>query len=498
MPVLEALYEYQKKDPAYFQIPGHRYERGVNPALSEAWGKDVFRFDLTESEGLDDLHDPRGVILQAQVLAAELYGADRTWFLVNGTTCGNEAMILAAVKPGEKIIAARNVHKSVLSGMILAGAVPVWISPQEVKGSGISGSISPDAVEEAFCREPGAKALILTDPTYYGVCSDLNTIAGICHGHNAYLLVDEAHGSHFYFSDRCPKGALELGADLCAQSIHKTQAGLTQASMLHFRNNGTDPPDDIIRRIGEALKLVMSSSPSYLLMASLDCARQDMALHGREHLSRALYLADLLKSGLKKISGITLTENAEGIFGTDPLRVVISAAEAGISGYELRSRLFREGIATELADPENVVSVVTWGNTEEEISRFLAGAEKCVAAPEGKLVECTSRHTDIRKTCSGIPAVPAASMCCRIPAVPAAAMTPRDAFYAETEIRPLDAAAGCVSADMAVPYPPGIPVLCPGEIITEEIISFLLKRHDDGAAIHGLADPDRMMIRTVR
>lgn len=477
MPLLEAVKTFETADPAYFRIPAHRFQRGVNPRFLEAVGEQVFRYDLSEAEGLDDLHHPEGAIREAEELAAELYGSDRCWFLVNGTTCGNEAMILSAAGPGEKIMVPRNAHKSVLMGLILSGARPVWIQPEYLEDWGLFGAVTPQAVEEGFRREPDCRAVFLVSPTYYGICSDIQAIAKICHRHRALLLVDEAHGSHLYFSEKFPQGALRQGADLCAQSTHKTAGSMTQSSMLHLRGPLADPD-----RVDENLKLVMSTSPSYLLMASLDAARCELALHGREMMDKTGELAALAEERLRKIPGIQVLEETSGAlrFRKDPARLVFSARELGIGGYELQERLYREyGVSLELADYENAAAVVTWGNTREDILRLTEGAAK-IAGEAGK----TRRAPLVKKNF-------------KMPKLPDMRLTPREAYFSRKRTVPWEEASGKTAGETAAPYPPGIPLIYPGEILEPEIWEMLDRCRKDGIVLHGPASPGLARYRVI-
>ena len=375
-PLLDAIVDYTTNRPVYFKIPGHRYEKGISPRWRQWTGDGIFRFDLTEAEGLDDLHEPEGVIREAQELAAEVFQAKKTYFLVNGTTCGNEAMVLASVKEGEKIMVARNAHKSVLMGLTLGGAVPVYLMPKQDPVTGLWGSLDPETVEEGFRQYPDCKAVFLASPTYYGVCSNIRAIADICHRHGALLLVDEAHGGHLYFqkegtaTETLPRGAILQDADMCAQSMHKVTGSLTQSSLLHV---GSDRVD--LGRLEACLHMVQSTSPSYLLMTSLDAARYELALHGEEMLQRGLTLAQMAREAMKKIPGITCVGEAsrgKAIYDLDLVRLVISASDLGLSGYQLADRLYEKyRIGMELADDRYVVAVVTYANEESDMRQLV-------------------------------------------------------------------------------------------------------------------------------
>lgn len=468
MPLVEALQQFREEAPAYFRIPGHRFERGLDETLN---GASLAAYDLSEAEGLDDLHHAEGVIAEAQKLAAETWKAKKTFFLVNGTTCGNEAMVLSSVKEREKIIVPRNVHKSVLMGLILSGATPVYVMPEYSTKWQMWGGVTPETIEKAFAETPDAKAVLLVSPTYYGLCSDLKAIAGICHRHNAALLVDEAHGSHLYFSEQLPSGALESGADACAQSIHKTAGSFTQSSFLSL---GSDRLDET--RVAANLQMVQSTSPSYLLMASLDAARRGMALHGRERMGRALALGRRARQEIAKIKGIevlgTEMEGRCGICNIDPTRLVFSARETGISGYDLQRRLYDEHrVSTELADEENVVCVITWANSEEDITRLIEALRE-IAAESEKAGEA-AKFEEKQWLFSSFPKME---------------KTPREAYFAEKEAVPFAKAQGRIAAEMAAPYPPGIPLICPGERYSKEVLELMRAYQSDGCGFHGPSD----------
>ena len=340
-PLIDAICAFERRGVSYFNVPSHRAERGEGERIRGLLGDRVFAADLTETDGTDDLHAASGPILEAERLAADLFGSEECRFLVNGTSCGNVAMILAAVRENEKILVARNAHRSVWTGLQIAGALPVWLTPCYDPLFHVFAEVNPESVERALASDPEIRAVFLTNPTYYGVSSDLTAIAEICHRHDCVLLVDEAHGTHFYFDRRFPRGAVTSGADLAAMSMHKTGGSLTQSSLLHRCGNRIDPG-----RLGDCLRMVQSSSPSYLLMASLDGARHDLAENGPEKMERAFRLAEAAREGLLRIPGVRVLGGSH--FRTDsgacqdPLRVVFSAEDSGLTGYAVQEALFRK------------------------------------------------------------------------------------------------------------------------------------------------------------
>lgn len=478
VPLIEAIETFCGQDPAYFRIPAHRFARGISRRFCDVAGEAVYRCDLSEAEGLDDLHHAEGAIRDAQRLAAKLWGAEETFFLVNGTTCGNEAMVLGTAGPGEHVLVPRNAHKSILMGLIMSGAVPHYVAPQYSEAWGLWGSVSPDSVEQALrgakdMGTEGCRSVFLVSPTYYGVCSDLTAVSRICRRYGALLCVDEAHGSHLYFSDRLPQGALAQGADLCAQSIHKTAGSMTQSSMLQV---GTGRADRA--RIAAALQMVQSTSPSYVLMASLDGARRELALHGREMMERAAALAGEARDAIGRIPGMrVLTEAEQGqpsIFQIDPTRLVFSARELGLGGYRLQELLYeRAGVSTELADEQNVVCVITYANTQGEIGRLVRALEEIAGERRPGGTHRAQRQPEPFSA----------------PEPPQMILTPREAyFHKKTEV-PWSCAAGKIAGEMLVPYPPGIPLVYPGEVLTRELWEQAEACRRRGQAIHGPASP---------
>ncbi len=471
LPLAEAIDGFLAREPAYFCIPGHRMERGLDDELLSRFGEGVFRYDLTEASGLDDLHAPKGAIKKAQYLAARLYGAKRTWFLVNGTTCGNEALMLSVAKEGEEVVVFRNAHYSICSALVLSGAKPIWVMPETDARFGFASQANADVLKKTLDAHPHAKAAFVTSPTYYGSVSDIKALADVCHKRNIPLIVDEAHGAHFYFNENFPKGALENGADAVVMSVHKTLTGMTQSSMLHINGELLDEG-----RIEAALRMTQSSSPSYVLMLSLDAARRQAALCGEAVMQKAFELSMTLRKRLSDIDGIDVYGGCEpkgfAKGDTDPSRVVFSALGLGICGRDFSDRLFAEyGVATEMSDTNCCVAVVTGANTEGDIERFSNAVADI--ADKAKRSHPKTGAQIIR---------PDEKLF-----IPRAAITPRQAFFSEKETVRLCDAADRISARPIAFYPPAIPTLVPGEEIDERALAAISYCIENGIKTHGMS-----------
>lgn len=478
IPLLTAVERLIDTKPAYFRIPGHRLNRGISSRWTDKVGDDIFAYDVTETPYTDDLHAPEGAIRKAQELLSSLYGADESFFLVNGTTCGNEAMLLSAAFEGQEIMVARNAHKSAMMGLVLSGAKPVYVMPEMITHWGLQGVISPERVRALFMEHPDCKALFLVNPSYYGVCSDLQRIADICHENNALLLVDEAHGGHLYFDFANQKrGALQCGADICVQSMHKVTGALTQSSVLHIKNHGIQ--SEVLSRVAQNLHLVQSTSPSYLLMISLDCARYELAQNGSVMYEKAAALAGYARSRINGIEGFECLENAE-IPLLDETRLVISARSLGISGFALDAMLFEEYcVNVELSDCENVLAIVTYANEKEELDR-LVGA--CIKISE----KYKTYQRNVEKDKSVIKKGPG------FPPLPEQCLTPRQAYFAKKTATAWSEAVGKLSGQMIAPYPPGIPVIYPGERMSPEVWEYIERYRREGRHIHGAGKDGRL------
>ncbi|MGI9862398.1 aminotransferase class I/II-fold pyridoxal phosphate-dependent enzyme [Moorella naiadis] len=475
-PVFTAVKQYIDAGIIPFHVPGHKQGRAL-PEFKEYVGEKVLAMDLTCVPGLDNICNPRDVIREAEELTAAAYGAEQAFFLVNGTTSGIQAMILAVCQPGDKIIIPRNAHRSALGGLILSGARPVYIEPAINADFGISMGITPEQVEGALREHPDTKAVFVISPNYYGTVPPLKEIVVVAHRYNVPVLVDEAHGAHLKFHDALPDSAMEAGADLAASSAHKLAGSMTQSSFLLLQGGRLDP-----KHIKAVLNLSQTTSPSYILLASLDVARKQMALRGRELLDRTLALARWIRGELARIEGLAImgdeVTHLPGCSYLDPTKITVNVQGLGMSGYEMENLLRQEyKIQVELSDLYNVLLLVSIGDNEETAGRLVA-AFKAIA-------EERSRKNIIR-------------FCPPLPAIPRMAALPREAFYSQTRSLELEQAEGEISAEAITAYPPGIPLVCPGEVITREIIDYVTLLKNEHADLQGPEDPEIKYIRVLK
>ncbi|MGF1539540.1 MAG: aminotransferase class I/II-fold pyridoxal phosphate-dependent enzyme [Pleurocapsa sp.] len=473
-PLLSTLQSLSLKEHSSFYAPGHKQGKGINPNLANLLGKDVFQADLPELPELDNLFAPEGKILEAQELAAKTFGAEKTWFLINGSTCGIIAAILATCGMGDKIILPRNIHQSAIAGLILSGAIPVFINPESDSVEGLAYSITPEAIKRALAQNRDVKAVMVLYPTYQGVCGDLKAIAEIVHQYNIPLLVDEAHGAHFAFHPDLPPSALSMGADLTVQSTHKVLGAMTQASMLHLQ--GTRISD---RAINKTLQLLQSTSPSYLLLASLDAARQQMAVAGKELMTQTLALADTARKQLAEIEGISILNNLNrpGFNYLDRTRLTINISKLGITGYQADEILHQQlKVTCELPLLQHLTLIISLGNTPQDIQNLI--------------------HAFDTLTSFSIPHFPSPIPHFPLP-IPHSPITPRQAYFAPTETIPVEISRDRLCAELICPYPPGIPILMPGEIITTDAINYLQQVIHSGGRITGCSDPNLKTIEVI-
>ncbi|WP_052049514.1 aminotransferase class I/II-fold pyridoxal phosphate-dependent enzyme [Leptolyngbya sp. KIOST-1] len=481
-PILSALQDSSRRPHAAFYAPGHKRGQGASPRLRELLGEAALAADLPELPELDNLFAPAGVILEAQALAAEAFGAEATYFLANGSTCGIEAAILATVGPGEKIIVPRNAHRSVIAGLVLAGAMPVFVAPEYSAGLGLVLGIKAEAIAAALAHHPDSRAVLLVSPTYHGICSDIGAIAALTQAHGIPLLVDEAHGPHFAFHPDLPTPALALGADLVVQSTHKVLGALSQAAMLHTRGHRVDRD-----RLQVALQLTQSTSPNSLLLASLDAARHQMATEGKTLLTETLALADQLRLDLAAISGLRVIDKSavmacSSVSDLDLTRLTVEVSGLGMTGLAADELLHEElGVTVELPELRHLTLIVSLGNTAADRQRCAAGFRALAAG-------CADRRSSADAWSP--PTVPENGD----PLFTLPVMSPRDAFFAATETVPASAALGRLSADTVSAYPPGIPTLVAGEVITEDAIAHLAAIKQQGGYVTGGDAPKKFRV----
>ncbi|GAB1544583.1 aminotransferase class I/II-fold pyridoxal phosphate-dependent enzyme [Scytonema sp. NUACC21] len=491
-PLLDTLKACAKRPHAPFYTPGHKRGQGISQSLADVFGESVFRADLPELTELDNLFAPSGVIAQAQQLAAEAFGASQTWFLVNGSTCGIEAAILATCGTGDKIILPRNVHSSAIAGLILSGAIPIFIYPEYDSILDIAHSITPSTVQAALEQHPDAKAVLMVYPTYYGVCGNVSAIASLTHQYNIPLLVDEAHGAHFAFHPQLPTPALAAGADLTVQSIHKVLGAMTQASMLHIQGNRIDPD-----RVSKALQLVQSTSPSYILLASLDAARQQMALQGKELMSHTLQLAQEARSRISQICGLSVLEippspSLQESIILDKTRLTVTVSGLGLTGFEAEEILDEKlGVTAEFSSLQHLTFIISLGNTQRDIEQLVQA--------------CTTLANKYQKNLPANPSLFSRNYKEELlddnelkHFVNSLCISPREAFFSTTEILPVEQTTERICAEIVCPYPPGIPVLMPGELITEASLNYLQAIQSTGGFISGCADSSLQKLKVVK
>ena len=486
-PYFQALLDYVDAGVIPFHTPGHKQGIGLDPAFRQFIGDNIASIDLTPMPGIDDLLQPTESIKEAQELAAEAYGADRTYFLINGSTSGNQCMMMTAVNPGDSVAVPRNSHKSLLGSMVMSGARPIYMQPEVDEALHMDHTVSPETVERTILENPDLKAVYIVSPTYYGVAADTQAIAEIAHKHGKIFMVDEAWGPHFHFHPALPMDAIEAGADMCINSTHKMLSSFSQTAMLHQQG-------DRIRvdRLEAVLKLFLSTSPNLPMVASLDVARRQMATEGAALLSKTIELANETRRRLNEIPGVYCfgeeLQGRPGVFDLDPTKVTITVKDLGYTGYEASEILRRRyNVQVELADLFNVVALFTMGTTQVAADRLLLGVSEL--ARENRAVDIFSP--------SGVLERRMKTGTYRLPKTPPMRMIPRDAFLAQTESVKFKTSAGRICAEVITPYPPGIPVISPGEEITKEIIDYLDLELRAGEHMQGPFNKDLKKIRVV-
>jgi arginine decarboxylase len=464
-PIYEALKKLIEDNTIPFDVPGHK--RGVgNPLLQEFLGEQALRYDVNSSKTIDNATHPTGVIREAERLMADAFGADEAFLMVNGTTSAVQAMVMAACSEGEKIIMPRNVHKSAINALILSGAVPVYINPGLDNKVGISLGMSVNDVKTTIEENPDAKAIFIINPTYYGICSNIKEIADLAHEYGMLVLVDEAHGTHLYFGEDTPSGGMELGADLCALSLHKTGGSLTQSSVLLVKNERISP--QYVRSI---INITQTTSSSYLLLTSLDLARKQLALRGPEMIKNAIQLSNYAREEIKKIGDYIVFDksliNGDTVADYDVTKLSINVSNIGLSGFEMGDLLRDEyKILIEYGDANNFMCIFSLGDTKENVDKLIAALKSIREKYKSDKIEIAKAEF--------------------IP--PNVWVSPREAFYARKMPVPFIESEGLVSGEFIMCYPPGIPVIAPGEIISAEAIEYILYSKAKGSTITGTED----------
>lgn len=464
MPIYEALRRYKEMRIVPFDVPGHKQGKG-NKELTQFLGEQCLSIDVNSMKPLDNLCHPVSVIKEAEELAADAFGAKHAFFMIGGTTSAVQAMVMTACKRGDKIIMPRNVHRSAINAMVVCGAEPVYVNPGVNKDLGIPLGMSYEDVKQAILEHPEAKAVLVNNPTYYGICSPLEKITQLAHEHGMLVLVDEAHGTHFYFHEELPASAMSVGADMAAVSMHKTGGSLTQSSFLLINN---EVSEGYVRQI---INLTQTTSGSYLLMSSLDISRKNLALHGKEIFDRVMDLAHYAREEINKIGGYYAYGkeliNGDTVYDFDVTKLSIHTRDIGLAGIEVYDLLRDDyDIQIEFGDIGNVLAIISVGDKNLAIERLISA-----------LAEIKRLHTKDQ-----------AGMLDHEYIDPLVEMTPQDAFYADKVSVLMAESVGKICSEFVMCYPPGIPILAPGEKITQEILDYIAYAKAKGCVLTGTED----------
>jgi arginine/lysine/ornithine decarboxylase len=479
-PYLDAVVAYAFRGPARYHVPGHKGGPGADPGLRKAIGEDCLAMDIPQDIHGIDLGPSPTPYERAERLAADAYGAARTFFLTNGATQGNHTLCLALAPLGTTIVAQRNSHASVVDGLVLSGGIPSFVAPEYDAELGITHCVTPAALEQALRETPEARAAFIVSPTYYGMAADIAGMAEVAHAAGVPLIVDQSWGPHFGFNEALPPTALSQGADAMLTSTHKIAGSLTQSAMLHLSDSGRVD----IGAVSRALRLLRSTSPSALLMASLDAARRQLSLHGEQILWETLQAIEVARAKFDTIPGIALVDGElvgrMGVAGYDPMRIVLDVRGTGRTGYEIADALRRSyDVHVELPMQATVVFIVGLGESAAALRRLA-----------GDVDEVVKRLSEPGATAPIVP--PATSLRHEV------ALPPREAFLGDAEQVAVDAAVGRISCESIASYPPGVPALLPGERISAETVVYLRELAESGARLHGASDPEFKTINVLR
>jgi arginine decarboxylase len=463
-PIHMALEGQRMNRTVHFDVPGHKGGRG-NKELKNFLGEECMRLDMNSMKPLDNLCHPVSVIKEAQELAAEAFGANQAFFIVNGTTAAVQAMIMSVCKSGDKIIMPRNVHRSAINALVVSGALPVYVNPGINKELGIPLGMSIQAVKAAIRDNPDAKAILVNNPTYYGICSNLKEIVDLAHKNHMLVLVDEAHGTHCYFHRELPISAMEAGADMAAVSMHKTGGSLTQSSML-LASDAVNA--DYVRQI---INLTQTTSGSYLLLSSLDIARKNLSLHGEEMFEKTIQFSDYARNEINKLGGYyafgkELIDGDE-VYYFDQTKLSIHTRDIGLAGIEVYDLLRDDyGIQIEFGDIGNILAIISFGDRNLEIERLIAALSEIKRLHQRDPAGLFD-HEYIN---------------------PKIMMGPQAAFYSRKNSLAIEKSSGKICGEFVMCYPPGIPILAPGEMITKEILDYISYAKEKGCFMTGTED----------
>ena len=472
-PLADALDRQRIDRLAHFDVPAHKSGRG-NPELTEYLGARAMAMDVNSMKPLDNLAHPVSVIREAQRLAAEAFGADDAFFMVNGTTSAVQAMIMSTCSAGDEIILPRNVHRSAINALVVCGAVPVYINPGQEKRIGIPLGMSVEDVKRTIAAHPSAKAILVNNPTYYGICSNLPEIVRLAHAAGMRVLADEAHGTHFYFHEELPVSAMAAGCDMAAASIHKTGGSLTQSSILLTRRP-VNP--DYVRQI---ITLTQSTSASYLLLSSLDISRRNLHFRGRDMFQKTMDFADYARDEINDLGGYYAfgPELVDGdtVFAFDRTKLSVHTRDIGLAGIEVYDYLRDDyGIQIEFGDIGNLLAIISCGDRMMDVERLISALEEIKRLHERSAAGLFD-HEYID---------------------PVIAMAPQEAFYAKKRRVPMRESTGLVAGEFVMSYPPGIPIVAPGERITPDVLEHILFAKEKGCFMTGTEDMDLNFIQVV-
>ena len=463
-PVYEALEEFKKKRVVPFDVPGHKRGRG-NPELVELLGDKCVGIDVNSMKPLDNLCHPVSVIKEAEELAADAFGAENAFLMVGGTTSSVQSMVLSNCKPGDKIILPRNVHKSAINALVLCGAIPVYVEPKTDEKIGIALGVEIDSLKRVMEANKDAVAVLINNPTYYGICSDLKGITELAHSYNMKVLVDEAHGTHLYFGKNLPINAMQAGADMAAVSMHKSGGSLTQSSLL-LANKGVNA--DYVRQI---INLTQTTSASYLLISSLDISRRNLALRGTETFSKVVSMAEYARDEINMIDGFYAygkeLVDGKAVFDYDVTKLSVYTQGIGLTGIEVYDLLRDEyDIQIEFGDIGSILAYISIGDRMRDIERLvgaLADIKRLYERPTSPII--TGDYIQ-----------------------PEVVISPQKAFYSEKQMLSIRESVGHICGEFIMCYPPGIPILAPGELITKDIVDYIMYAKEKGCSLQGTED----------